>query len=434
MIRIFHTRSGTGLSTRSIKLGKTSSDSVFKAKNVAFAVISENGLKNALKICSGMASANSGGFGNTIIDAVIFTGNENVNIINAAKKALPALNAKEDMVRVSLEYYAKLSDGFAERLFAEFDYAVFFTAIGVAVRLIAPFLKSKFADPGVIAIDENGKFAVSLLSGHAGGANRFALEAAGYLGSGAVPVITTATDAMNRFSLDMFAEEFGLFIEDRENKVKTFNKASLRGEKFKIFMENGPGQDAAGSYIGKFSNAEDFSFTDEPDALKLNPSEKIIAVSARDDFKRFASEAGVAVLRPKRVALGIGCNKNTDEREIEDFVLSVLEENNISPKAVSNIATIDIKAGEKGILKFGEKYAEFIDFFSKEEINAFMDGAGKPEAGKPEAGKPSLCFKHTGAYSVCEPCALLSAKNETGPLLITKSKKGNVTVAAAFAE
>ena len=78
------------------------------------------------------------------------------------------------------------------RQFAEKDTVLFICAAGIAVRLIAPLLKSKDTDPAVVVMDEFGRYAVSLLSGHLGGANDAALVLSGLVG--AEPVITTATD------------------------------------------------------------------------------------------------------------------------------------------------------------------------------------------------------------------------------------------------
>jgi cobalt-precorrin 5A hydrolase len=152
-----------------------------------------------------------------------------------------------------------------------------------------------------------------------------------------------------------------------------------------------------------------------------------------DDLRQIYSSDSIAFLRPKTLAVGIGCNKNTSFEEIEDFILSKFAENNLSINAIRNVATIDLKKEEKGILQFGEKYAEFIDFFTKEEINRFIKDFERNEF-KAEKNEKSLCFKYTGAYSVSEPCAVLSAKNKTGELLIYKQKRGNVTMAVSAAQ
>jgi Cobalamin biosynthesis protein CbiG len=102
-----------------------------------------------------------------------------------------------DNFSICVKTYDNLSNDFLNNLFNEFDFIVFFLALGAVVRLISPYIKDKLSDPGVTVIDELGRFAVSLLSGHIGGGNEFTEKAANFLG--AVPVITTATDVSGSF-------------------------------------------------------------------------------------------------------------------------------------------------------------------------------------------------------------------------------------------
>ena len=95
--------------------------------------------------------------------------------------------------------------GWTAQQFAAADALVFVGAAGIAVRAIAPHCQSKATDPAVVVLDECGRFAVPLLSGHLGGANDLACR----LGAacGAVPVITTATDANGLFAVDEWAKK-----------------------------------------------------------------------------------------------------------------------------------------------------------------------------------------------------------------------------------
>lgn len=89
------------------------------------------------------------------------------------------------------------------KCFGEYDGIIFICACGIAVRMIAPHVVSKLSDPAVVVIDESGKFAISLLSGHIGKANALTEKVAEIIG--AEPVITTATDVGGKFSPDSFA-------------------------------------------------------------------------------------------------------------------------------------------------------------------------------------------------------------------------------------
>lgn len=110
--------------------------------------------------------------------------------------------------------------------FMDSDAVVFIGACGIAVRSIAPFVKSKKADPAVVVVDEQGKFSISLLSGHMGGANELSEEIAGLLD--AQPVVTTATDLSGIFAVDVFAEKNGCSISDMR-LAKEVSAALLAG-------------------------------------------------------------------------------------------------------------------------------------------------------------------------------------------------------------
>ena len=114
-----------------------------------------------------------------------------------------------------------------KRRFEDSDAIVFIGACGIAVRSIAPFVKSKKIDPAVVVVDEQGKFAISLLSGHIGGANELAEEVAEIVHG--QPVVTTATDLNGKFAVDVFAKKNNCFISDME-LAKEISAALLAGK------------------------------------------------------------------------------------------------------------------------------------------------------------------------------------------------------------
>ena len=118
--------------------------------------------------------------------------------------------------------------------FQEKEAILFVGAAGIAVRLIAPWVQDKLKDPAVLVIDEQGRYAIPILSGHVGGCNELAEAAAQILG--AEPVITTATDLRQAFAVDVFAAENELVISDRE-LAKQISAAELRGEKIGFFSD-----------------------------------------------------------------------------------------------------------------------------------------------------------------------------------------------------
>ena len=116
------------------------------------------------------------------------------------------------------------------------DGFVLIMATGIVVRMIAPLLESKQSDPAVVTMDDAGRFAISLLSGHLGGANELA-ERCAFL-TGARAVITTATDANELPSFDMLAKEQGWVIDDI-SCVKTLNRLLLDDEEIAVVDPSG---------------------------------------------------------------------------------------------------------------------------------------------------------------------------------------------------
>ena len=88
----------------------------------------------------------------------------------------------------------------------QFDAFVFIGAMGICVRTIAPYVKDKHEDPAVVCVDSMGMNAISVLSGHIGGANDLVREVAAVIG--ACEVITTQSDAAGLWALDTLADRF----------------------------------------------------------------------------------------------------------------------------------------------------------------------------------------------------------------------------------
>ena len=81
-----------------------------------------------------------------------------------------------------------------EQLFPVCNGLIYIAPTGVVVRAIAPCIHHKTTDPAVVAVDVGGRWAISLLSGHEGGANDLAMAVSNILA--AEPVISTTTEAL----------------------------------------------------------------------------------------------------------------------------------------------------------------------------------------------------------------------------------------------
>lgn len=120
-------------------------------------------------------------------------------------------------------------------LFTDYKGIVFIMSTGIVVRVIAPFIRDKRVDPAIVVMDDGGRHAISLLSGHIGGANDLALAVAAAVA--ARPVITTATDTAGLPAADVLAVKLGLAIEPFGN-MKGINAAIVAGEKAEFFVDD----------------------------------------------------------------------------------------------------------------------------------------------------------------------------------------------------
>lgn len=206
----------------------------------------------------------------------------------------------------------------------ECDGLVVFLATGATVRLLAPLLQDKTTDPGVVCVDEARRFAVSLVGGHAGGANDLAELVADVLG--AEPVVTTATDSVDLPGLDRWSWPV-------EGDVAGVSRALLDGEPVTLEMPVVhpipplPVVDGAG-----------------PDRVDDQRRRRVIAVTDR------VTDADV-VLRPPSLVLGVGASRGVSVEELDELVTSTLAAAGLSARSVSMVATVEAKADERGILE-----------------------------------------------------------------------------------
>lgn len=297
------------------------------------------------------------------------------------------------------------------KVFSNYESLVLIMAVGIAVRLLAPELKGKDKDPGAVVVDEKGKFAVSLLSGHMGGANQLASKIASVIG--AQPVITTASEVGETIAVDLLGRELGWELESEANVTKV-SAAIVSGEKVGIYQDAGERDWWRGTLpenIRKFSSLED-----------LGRSTCLMALVITDRLlgqEHQALLARAVMYHPKSLVIGIGCNRGVIYSKIEEAITQVLLEHGLSIKSIRNIATIDLKRDEQGLLEFARKRDLPIEFFTREALIQ-VDFPSAPS---------TTTFKWVGTPAVCEPAALLSSKSNH--LVVAKTKLGGVTIAVA---
>ncbi|WP_319762101.1 cobalt-precorrin 5A hydrolase [Maridesulfovibrio sp.] len=296
--------------------------------------------------------------------------------------------------------FTSLKDIVADK-FTEYGSHVFVTASGIAVRMIAPFLKSKAEDPAVVVVDQEGEFAVSLVSGHLGGANELARLIADKIG--ATPVITTATDCAGVPSMDLLARDQGLIIGDI-GLIKHINAAILDGEQIPVYDPDG------------FLDLSGFSeyFYGVETVTGLDSCSCGIVV----DWRRHDLSKKVLSLYPRCLSLGVGCRRGVPADEILELVRSVVAENKISFESIFCMGSIDAKSDESGMLEAAEILGLDLKFFSAVELNEI------------EVINPSgMVMKHMGVGGVCEAAAMKLA--DVKEIFVPKTKSTRVTVAIA---
>jgi len=150
-----------------------------------------------------------------------------------AEKFAPLMAGLPNTVRA---YAGAFRDEIAA-LFADYDQVVFFVSLGAVVRLIAPHLKSKDEDPGVLVVDDAAQFVIPVLSGHVGGANAMAEQVAALLG--ATPVLTTASDVGKTIPVDILGRELGWKVEAPKINITRVSAHVVNGEPTAVVQEAG---------------------------------------------------------------------------------------------------------------------------------------------------------------------------------------------------
>ena len=303
-----------------------------------------------------------------------------------ARRVMAAL-ADWDIQPYTMERFAE----FYGPIFGGVQAMIFVSSVGLAVREVAPHLKSKATDPAVLVLDELGQYVIPVLSGHIGGANELAKALAASLGAQAV--ITTATDINGRFSVDAWAVQNGCAIASLP-LAKAVSAAVLEGDV--PFLSDFP------------------VVTDLPRGLAPGDAGALgvyIGVYEKTPF------AKTLRLVPRVVRLGIGCRKGTDEETIRAAVNEALAAHGIDRRAVKCAASIDLKAEEAGLLAYCRSEGLSAEFYTADELRA-VRGEFTPS---------EFVKSITGVDNVCERAALRNAET----LLVKKTARSGVTVAAA---
>jgi cobalt-precorrin 5A hydrolase len=308
-------------------------------------------------------------------------------------------------------------DEFIKETCTSVDAIVAVMATGIIIRAVAPYLQGKLVDPAVISVDASGKFVISLLSGHYGGANELTRLIAE--GIGATAVITTASDSLGKQSVDELARIMHLSIVNPESLVSV-NTVLVNGERLALILvghQKIPTNAVYGYVVEKAENlAQAIEITSRYDAAAIITKELLT------DEKPVKP---ITILKPKRIVMGIGARKEITKDQILEAVRSALVRTNLPLEHIGGLATVDLKKNSRGMLDAARKLGLKFEFVSVEELRAFKH--------EDLSSDSEMVQNKIGVGGVCERAALMKAGKNPN-LILKKQKLNGVTVAIAEGE
>lgn len=377
---------------------------------------------------------------------------ESLDIIVVSASSLPLARKIRDEYRGKTVLYCKEADDDVEPissleelvgdLFDKSEALVFIGAMGICVRCIAPHIKSKYTDPAVVCLDSTGKYVVSVLSGHIGGANELTHELARLLDAEAV--VTTQSDNQGLWALDTLARQYGWDDDcyNLQEGIRSCFETDFETTDTELFAT--AKKKAMNECVTRFVNRRPTALlldvrTKETDDLeKTCPPHVDVFYHYTDiDLKKYellvtvspvfypTSPIPCLSLFPKVLHLGIGCKKGlTDLDSILSELQVCLHSFRLNRKSIADVSSIDLKKDEP-VLK--ELAGSCLHTPFKTYPAEALDKIAVPH--------PSATVKErTGSGSVSEAAAIMSA--EGGPLWIDKQKgqTKNFTYAIAVSQ
>lgn len=350
-------------------------------------------------------------------------------------EALPEVSMKETVKACVDEYFEQV------------DAIVFVTASGIAVRSVAEHLTHKSKDPAIVCMDECGKHVISLVSGHAGGANALTQMLADVMW--ATPVITTATDVEGRFSIDEYAREHNLVVTDWA-KAKAISAEVLAAGAEPVWIEEpvvaqgeekgaceirkelkSTGIDGCKNRVDGCENGIDGS-ENRVDVKRLQIGSHQVIITPKD----VPVDAQTLQLIPRCIVAGVGCKKGTPVDKIEHAVQEAFAKAGMRMEALCAVASIDLKKEEAGLLEFCETRNVPFETYAAEELQAVPGTYSASEFVSGVTGVDNVCersaVKYASEHGMNQGEQLLGRQAKHGELLLRKQAYGGVTVALAY--
>ncbi len=284
-------------------------------------------------------------------------------------------------------------------------------ALGIVVRALGPLTHDKHTEPAVLAVDEAGRFVIPVLGGHAAGANALAHELARAIA--AVPVITTASDALGLPAVELIGRDWRWQIESAVH-LTAVAAAVVRGDQIAVWQDAGRRDwwQPFGTWPTSFTRLDRWP--------PSRPWPGLLVIS--DRAEPFDGFGPVVVYRPPTIVVGVGCKRGVPWAEIEAMFQEVWCAQGLALLSLGMVATAALKADEPGLIEFAERHAVPLCSYSLEEL-AVVGPLPTPS----DAVRERL-----GIAGVAEPAAMLAANTRT--LLVPKQRGRRITMALARRE
>ena len=306
------------------------------------------------------------------------------------------------------------------QIFKDYDQVLCIMALGIVVRMIAPYIEHKSKDPAIVVMDEVGHHVISLLSGHLGGANEWTQSIS--LAIDADPVITTATDVNGLPAPDVLARHEHLLVDDFQTLINV-NSAIVGGERVDYYIDASlPNaehlEQAAKAHIGEHGMVYVVSLEELASIPCKNESTEEGDSRVVITDKVIAEYGHQLILRPRTYTIGIG---DTPKELILDAIQQSLAAHKLSPKSLVTAASVIVKQDEVGLLEAMQIMGWPIVFYTQDEMAPLIE--------EQELKESNFVKGTIGVGNVCETTALLAAKSRT--LIQHKTIYPKTTVAIA---
>lgn len=341
--------------------------------------------------------------------AIIVISEASISMAKTLKQELPESEIFSTIANADCRHIPALQEA-VPQLFRDSDALIFIGAMGICVRAIAPCIEDKKTDPAVLCVDSTGRYVISVLSGHVGGANGLTQYVAGILG--AEPVITTRSDRTGLWALDTLGKKYDWQAIPGENcdmnhLISLFVDCAPTALLLDI-RDEGTAQleHTLPSHVDVFYNFKDIDTGRYRLLLLVTP------------YLYETSGMQALYYVPKVLHMGMGLARNAGPKNaVITRLMNTLLEANIIPAAIRTISSIEEKKHEEVLKLLADAY----------ELHLYTAS----QLSRVDVPTPSeVVDKYMGTPSVSEASALLTAGG--GPLILPKQKCENFTVAIAL--